>query len=624
MTPGSRDVHADGVADLVIAAAQRGSEGLACRGAAIWVFADGRLDAVTEIGVPDGRLAAGVLGSFDDVPGDDLAVYAAPECRIQTEEPPVFSLRVVRLADGTVVVDRPAAATGLVPTTVGPPVRFDADGDGNDELLALVPFGLAVIDPRSDGPVIRVGSTGAFPLGAAPVVAPDGAVRNLTRVAWMEPSFERRGAVGAVVVERGPDGALHAAGPPTWLWTTVPTATRWILAVTAAETAGEGQAPPVGWLSDDPSGCPDLYVPTAVLSCSTGDVLAGPAWIGTRPVLGFDGPDGRRILVAAALDDGQDLGLPATPIPWAGFEEGAWRHGPSVPIALAEVAGDDLATDATPDLPAMTPTAASGPSATLRGTAGTRLFVRAEALAPDAPEPAASPDLVATLSSAVSRYGRASIQRTPVPPGAASGSERSTTSIPLGDVRSASGEVAQRWAVTAVALSDTGELAAPVASSVRLDIDAPDLEVVSAVRGGSVAVHGDAVRHHRARCERQRPRRQPDPGRPRRGLLLPDGLGTLAADGRGDGDRRGGQSHGGRDLRRRRSRLPRLPVAGHPRGRGPDRRHRQRCPRDPASSRAGRPLGHHDTAGMTGRARSSRTCRRDAGCRSRSCRPRRY
>ena len=474
---GVADVRADGVPDLVIAAAQRGSEGLACRGAAIWVFADGRLRAGTEIGVPDGRLEAGVLGSFDEVAGDDLAVYAAPECRIQTEEPPVFSLRVIRLSDGAIVSDRPAAAEGLVPTTAGPPVRLDVDGDGRHELLAHVPFGLAVVDPSGVGPVVRVGSVGAFPLGALPVAATDGSGGVGTRVAWMEPSFERRGAVGAVVVQRAADGSLDATGLPTWLWTTVPTADRWILAVTAAETAAAAQAPPVGWHSGDPSDCPDLFVPTAVLSCSAGEFRSGPAWIGTRPLLALDVPQAPRILVAAALDGGHDLGLPATPVPWAGFAAGAWRHGPSAPFALAEVDPDRTTSGSDPGRPTVAPIAANGPAATLGGPVGSRAFVRTEALAPEAPEPVVDPDLVATLASGDAPRSRSSILRIPVPPGSASGSDRSTVAVPLGDVRSASGDAAQRWSVTAISLSDTGELAAPVASSVRLDLVSPDLAV---------------------------------------------------------------------------------------------------------------------------------------------------
>ncbi len=226
---------------------------------------------------------------------------------------------------GSLRSDRLAASAGI-PPSMAPPVRFDADGDGRDELLGLVPRGLAVIDPLDGWADIRVASSAAMPLGTTAVTDP--AAEPRTRVAWLEPAIEGRGSIGTELVRREATGSLDT-GPATVRWDAPTPSDRWRALLADATIATLRQAGPVAWsgVLDDPS-CRDLLVPTAMVACGSDSVAPSAAWVGTQPLFAFDSRAGRRLLVAAGIEREFGSGLPASPRPWAGGAAGRWRHGP--------------------------------------------------------------------------------------------------------------------------------------------------------------------------------------------------------------------------------------------------------------------------------------------------------
>jgi hypothetical protein len=472
---GVADVTGDGRPDLVVATARTVRTGGTCQGSTITVFRDGDLRFLRRLEVPETRLAAGVIGSFDDVPGDDLAVYAYPNCPAGPDRPTTVRLMAVRLADGTTIVDRPAAGADALPQ-LGPPIRFDVDGDTHHELLGHVPRGLAIIDPTRAWSDIRIATGAAFPLLAAPVTGADGTPRM--RVSWMEPSIEGRGSIGVEMVERAPDGSLDS-GPATVMWDSDPPTVRWRLAVRAAQAGAADQAGPAGWvgnLGDDP-GCPDALVPTAVLDCATGALLAGPAWVGTQPLLPLDAPEGRRLLVAVGLARSRGPGVAVTPTPWAGSPAGRWRHGPSAPFSLAEVTTADATSPGAVARPSVDPYAALGPALVLSAPTGTRLLVDMSAIDPDAADPSSPPGSTLALDPSALTPGSSVIVRISGPPGEPPGDGRASIQVPLPD--DGRGGAAERWAVTAIPFDDRGETGLPLGTTVGLDREGPAVSAVA-------------------------------------------------------------------------------------------------------------------------------------------------
>lgn len=501
---GVADVDADGVLDLVVANARTLRRGGTCQGSMIWVFRGGDLARPSAIQVADVRLAAGVLGSFDASPGEDLAVYAYPNCPAGPDVQSDLRLLSVNLADGSVRSDRPAAASPLS-AWVAPPVRFDADGDGRHELLGLVPRGLAVIDPHGGWSDIRVASTAAMPLGATATV---GAGEPRTRVAWLEPSIEGRGSIGTESVRREASGALDT-GPATVRWDAPTPSDRWRALLADATIGTLRQAGPVAWsgVLDDPS-CHDLLVPTALVACDSDAVAPSAAWVSTQPLLAFDSRSGRRLLVAAGIEREFGSGLPVSPRPWAGSAAGRWRHGPSAPFALGEVVVEDLADSSVPT-PVVDRTAARGPTAVIGTRVGVRLITTAYPRGPDALAPAPGTFLGAVRELTPASNGTSSIVRTSVPLGVASSTRRALEGLSLAGMTMTDGSPVERWAVFVVALDDSGDVAGPVATLVELDVVGPTIELVAPVTspvwpqparlsgtvevGATVAVEGDAT-----------------------------------------------------------------------------------------------------------------------------------
>lgn len=471
---GVADVDADGAPELVVASARTLRQGGTCQSSSLWVL-DTDLRIVRTIDVPERRLASGVLGEFDEVAGEDLVAYANPNC---PAGPDVFAeqrLVIIRLIDGTIPADRRASAAGPGPDWSGPPVRYDADGDGRHELLVRLVRGLLIVDPHRDWADIRVASDAAFPLGAAIATDVDGG--RAARVAWLEPSIDGRASIGTELVRRDANGALDS-GPATVMWQPATRfADRWTAAVVDAIAAASRQSGPVGYrdAASDPD-CADLVVPLAIVPCAGSDLLPGPAWLATRPVAAVGPPGERRVVNAVATVRGGATGLPISPTPWGGGPDGRWRHGPSAPFALAEVQADDL-FDGRPFVPAPTVDrdAAVGPAATLGGAPGLRLIATIGAAASDAPEPAPDPGILDVLGRPPAGTDGISVIRLPVEPGAAAGAGRGTTTIDLSGATVADGSRAERWAVTTVALDDRGEVSEVFATTVRVDVVAPEL-----------------------------------------------------------------------------------------------------------------------------------------------------
>jgi hypothetical protein len=475
---GVADVDGDAQVELVLANARTLRQGGTCQGSRLWVVDPVTL-AVRTIEVEERRLAAGVVGRFDDVPGDDLAVYAHPNCPAGPDTGPELRLMALRLADGTVIADHPAA-TDDAPAWVPPPVRFDADDDGRDELLALVPRGLAVVDPHDSWADIRLATSAAMPLGAVPSTERSG--DPVMRVAWLEPSIDGRGLIGTEQVRRTADGDLDT-GPATVLWSPSEVSSRWTAVVASATDAASSQAAPPGWLgvTDDPA-CPVLLVPLAIVSCRTEGVAPGPAWVATRPIEVINVGGERRLITAVGLQRERSSGLPGPPTPWAGGQDGRWRHGPSDPFALAETRVADLTNDGAPGV-TLDRDAAVGPAVTMGAASGTRLLVTAAALATDAAEPPADPDLRTALTGVREAPSPQSATltatlRLQVRPGTPSGSAEETASLDLAGLTLLYGDRTERWAVTIVTLDDRGEVGDPLGASVVLDVQPPPVSLV--------------------------------------------------------------------------------------------------------------------------------------------------
>lgn len=502
---GAADVDGDGALELVVANAPTLRQGETCEGSTLWVFHGADLARPSEFPLPDIRLAAGVLGSFDDIPGEDLAVYASSDCPAGPGRGNDLRLLSITLVDGVVRSDRLAASAGI-PPPMAPPVRFDADGDGRDELLGLVPRGLAVLDPLDGWADIRVASSAAMPLGST---TPTGLVAEpRTRVAWLEPAIEGRGSIGTELVRREATGALDT-GPATVRWDTPTPSDRWRALLADATVGALRHAGPVAWSGelDDPS-CHDLLVPTAIVACGSDPVSPSAAWVGTQPLFAFDGPAGRRLLVAAGIEREFGSGLPASPRPWAGGTAGRWRHGPSPAFALAELDVADLADSVVP-VPVVDRTAARGPAAVLGTRVGMRLVATAFPRGPDAVEPTPGTLLGAVRELGPASNGSSTFVRVAVPPGVASSAQGSVEELSLAGLTMTDGTPAERWAVFVVGLDDSGDVAGPVATLVTKDVVGPVVELVTPVTspvwpqaarlvgtvevGATVTVDGDAT-----------------------------------------------------------------------------------------------------------------------------------
>ncbi len=499
---GAADVDGDGSPELVLAAARTLRQGGACQGSELWTIDPATLGigpvapgamprdpagiapGIAAPGspriIPERRLAGGVIGAFDEVPGDDLAVYAYPNCPAGPDQSAAATLMRVRLADGTIVSERPAA-TEATPPYLPAPLRVDVDGDGAHELVAQSPRGLTVVDPRIAGDGVRVGGAGAVPLVAAPAIipAPEGGdvVTAGATIAWLEPPEGRPGRVGTERVRRV-DGDLRGS-PATVMFPNGEPTVRWDLIQTDILGSSVRQLPPTAWMGGiDDAACPDVLLPGAVLGCASGDLVPGAAWLATRPVTLYGEGQGQRLLVASGIGWVPDDGLPASPAPWAVGPGGWWRHGPSSPFVLAELRAADATYYREFPTPRATLERATAPDATsiIPGFTGVRFFVTVTALTPTATEPV-DIDTMPALSLSPSDVGQFGVVRIPVPPGVDSGRDGAATVIPIGDITLPDGASAERWDVTAVPLNDWGEIGGAVIGAVIRDRVGPSLAV---------------------------------------------------------------------------------------------------------------------------------------------------
>lgn len=485
---GPADVDADGTAELVVASATTRRRGPLCQGSELLVLDETELRPIQAVRVADRRLAGGVVGRWDESPGDDLLAYAFPNCPAGPDTPSEARLMAIRLRDGTTIVDRPAAGEDAVPW-LSSPIRLDLDGVAPDEALARDERGLVVLDPARGWAGTVAASHGAIPL----VAGRDGDARSAGpgRVAWLDPTAPSgAGSIGSARVARGQAGTVDIADVVTLDERTMGPG-RWPNVAGQTLLAAVRQAPPGGWLGPtvDPA-CADLLVPGATLPCGATALRQGPAWIGARPLVAVgDGRD-RRLLVALGMEWSSAVRLPPRPAPWAVAPPGAWRHGPSARFTLSELpAGEATVAPSSP-----VPThieARVGADATVRivGQTGDRLLVWAVAMAAQAREPVSGataapvpeeiqePEAESADGAAGPSSGPATVARIPVPPGAAAGSDDGAVPVDLVEVSVPRGAQADRWSLTIAPLTGWGEVGSFATELVVRDLTGPTLSV---------------------------------------------------------------------------------------------------------------------------------------------------
>ncbi len=465
---GAADVDGDGTLELLLSPSTTPSA--ACSGSALSVYDGTTLALSSTIPVANRLLGSGVIGPFDDVPGDELLVYADEECYDAGSLDPVHVL-AVRLADGTTIFDGPSAPH-YDDSAVGPPLRIDLDGTVPDEAVAVTADGLSILDPSNGWASIPIGTDRAIPLVAG---ADADAAGPAVRVGWSEP---REGVIAAERYRRGPAGAIEASGGSA-LDISADT-DRWDLMRRAVIDGAARHEPALGYLGGAvDEGCPDILVPLGLQPCGADAFRSGPAWIGTRPIVAMSAGGQRRLLVAAGLGWGSDGGLPPSPAPWAAGPAGWWRHGPSVPFALSEIRASDATYFREFPVPLVSIEADTTPAITtaIPGFTGTRLFVRATAVGDDAELPAALPSALAVLDGTPDPSILATVVRVPVPPGVESARDGGFATVDLTGATMADGSAATRWMLDVVPLNDWGELGDPARRIVARDAIGPNLTV---------------------------------------------------------------------------------------------------------------------------------------------------
>ncbi len=466
---GAADIDADGTNELVVGLGPGDRTVLQCESSELLVMDPVTLGLLAAHRVPDRRLGGGVVGRWDDVPGDDVLVYSAQACpgRPPTED----DLLTIRLVDGVTVA---VASTGTSDANswFGAPLRMDLDGVAPDEAVARTPEGLAILDPSTGWSTTPLGSDLALPLVAGPDA--DGPA---VRVAWLEST--RRGWLTTERIRRDPDGTV-ALSERSQLDAAQVDGARWAMTSTSAVIASQHLAPSGAWLGDAvDEGCPDLVLPMAILPCGSTDLRPGATWLATRPVAAMQIDGQRSLVIAAGLGWEPGIGLPPTPQPWASGPPGWWRHGPSTPFALSEVRARDVVyfRDFPVPLATIEATTAEDASTSLAGFTGTRMFVTIAPLGDGEEGPDVAPSARQALTTPSGRQGVARVVRVAVPPGNESGRDGSYARLPLGDVGRAGREATSRWALRVVAINDWGEVGFPVVRTITRDTAAPFLSV---------------------------------------------------------------------------------------------------------------------------------------------------
>lgn len=481
---GAADVDGDGVAELVVA-----SEATACAGTTLQAMDAVGLALRPPIQVPY-VLWRGVIGRFDDVPGDDLMTYAAEAC------PGVSAgarahLITTRLADGAITGD---VTAGLDGGPIGrPPVRVDMDGDGRHEAFAQSGQGVILVDPTTAPVHAGVAAADALLLSATDPQADSSGISRLYIVQGNEDGVfvETR----TVAMDEARSAVVLASTPGPGIDLEDERSQRLLGAMFGPVSLG---GDPIAWAADiGGAGCQDLFLPGTLVTCADGGIRPGPAWVATRPLALVGAASEARILIAAGIDWPADGGLPATPDPWAGGVDGRWRWGPSAPFTLAEL----RASDATPfkqiPIPSATLERTTSPEATINvsGFTGTRIFARAVAVDASG-SPIGEPHIDRVLTAAIGNFEQRTVHRIDVPAGLDSGRDGFFTEISLAGVPTPDGSRADRWSVTVVPINDWGEVGEPTRELAARDVIAPTVAMeapfLSAVWPFSATVNGIA------------------------------------------------------------------------------------------------------------------------------------
>jgi hypothetical protein len=471
---GAADVDGDGAPELVLGSARTVRQGWTCQGSRLLILDGGTLGMRAELGVPETRLAGGVIGRFDDVPGDDLLAYGHGNCPAGPDTPGDASLLTVRLADGTVTVRESLRGDSV--RWLGSPLRLDVDGTGTNEAVGNGRDGLSVVDPASGWTVTRVAgpsaaaaSGAALPLIAAPATGADAGAR----IAWVDRNSED--VLAAAEVSRASDGSIRIVSAAGLAIDALGGRATSILDQAAAEA--QAQAPSAAWIGalGDPA-CPELILPGARLSCGDDTMTPGAAWIGTRPVTAIGDGLRRRLLVAGGLEWSHEDALPLTPSPWAVAPAGWWRHGPSVPFSLAELRAGDATYFQDFPVPhaSLMQTTEADASTTIPGFTGVRIFARitpeSEDVDPLAGVQGGDAGVVLIRHWPTDKL---TVLRIPVPPGLEAGRDGSGVRLPLDEARFGNGDRADRWSVGLVSVNDWGEVGEPVAGLIVRDAIGP-------------------------------------------------------------------------------------------------------------------------------------------------------
>ena len=471
---GAADVDDDGQNELILASATTHRGGDVCQGSVVKVLDGGNLRERGEWRVPDIRLAGGVLGAWDDVPGADLLAYAYGNCPAGPDSAQRLGLHVLRLVDGQPIVALSPSDLSEI-TGTGAPLAADLDGDGRDEAVIRDGAALRVLEPARGWAQTTLATGDVLPVAA--VAAGDGAPG---RVAWFDAS-DAGGLTAAIAsVQRSADGRL-AFDVETLDLNGIADGRR-DRVVRAMRDRATDQAPPQAWQGVIEDGCLRILAPLLTTGCGTGadaSPTIGPAWFATQPLATYDVRNRRELLIAATIEWRPEGGIPRAPTPAAAGAPGAWRHGPSVAFVLSEVrAADAVYFDR---FPVPRPTIERGPVRTtgtdLPGFTGARVFARLIAIRPQDPLPIASPTVDEFFEGQALSRELTGVARIAVPAGAESGRDGSFVRLPLHEAESPDGLPPTRWTLTIVQINDWGELAGPIRQTIELDATGPSLAI---------------------------------------------------------------------------------------------------------------------------------------------------
>ena len=413
-----------------------------------------------------GQLGRGVVGRWDGTAGDDLLAYTAPDC--PPGGPGGARLTVIRLRDGTISTETRLSPSRDV-STYPAPLRMRFDGADRDRAFTTIDEGLAIIDGTGREP------TGIVREDAVPLVAgPDGDERGPAyRLAWID-----RGGAHTERIREAADGLV--ASDQRDLSASEIGTERWELATAGAVADLRLHGGSSAWLgSVATEGCPDLVLPSAILTCGTDEFRPGATWLATRLVASMP-IDGRRTgLVAGGLGWDPNVGVPTTPTPSASAAAGWWRHGASTPFVVSEVRGSDVVFFREYPVPDTTiePTTDRDGSTKLPGFTGTRLFVTAVPLTGEEQGPDVAPSRIDSLLEPPPVGSVVLTARVPVPAGMESGRDGSFTTLGLAGIKPSGGAPTDRWALQVTPINDWGEVGHPVVRTITRDATGPTLNL---------------------------------------------------------------------------------------------------------------------------------------------------